>query len=377
MNNLDFWSEQITSWLNMGHAAPKRMICVIDDDDEYDTICDLMEDQDEYSPISYLIRNKIPVHDVSEQWYLYPDKPVIIVGSAPMLLSRALNRGYGMSADLWPIVFGLLHNDSIWCMKHGNKTCDALQQSRKRLGTHNSFQYVHNHKPTLQKNIDVQIQRFFDTSNGRHTDVEYLTGEKFPPAERLKVRKQTRKKLWVSLADHSSHTVINMQNICKNIQLGRHTKDLLHAARHHDWAKSHPVFQNALLVELSDSERALRGGTMWAKRRPRINMNVHGFSHDLVGGAAMMCDENHSDLSRYLVMAHHGRYRTGIQDIKDSLPVTDLGGKIIKDKIDIDLSAQKYGSMVAKLYKNHGPYILAYLEALLRVADIRSSIQLQ
>ncbi len=33
-----------------------------------------------------------------------------------MLLSRALNRGYGMSRYRWPIHFGLLNNDCLWVM---------------------------------------------------------------------------------------------------------------------------------------------------------------------------------------------------------------------------------------------------------------------
>ena len=30
-----------------------------------------------------------------KQWYLYPERPQIIIGTQDMLLSRALNRGYG------------------------------------------------------------------------------------------------------------------------------------------------------------------------------------------------------------------------------------------------------------------------------------------
>jgi CRISPR-associated endonuclease/helicase Cas3 len=33
-----------------------------------------------------------------------------------MLLSRALNRGYGMSRYRWPMHFGLLNNDCLWVL---------------------------------------------------------------------------------------------------------------------------------------------------------------------------------------------------------------------------------------------------------------------
>lgn len=49
-------------------------------------------------------------------WDLYPEKPGVLIGTQDILLSRALNRGYGMSRYRWPIHFGLLNNDSLWVM---------------------------------------------------------------------------------------------------------------------------------------------------------------------------------------------------------------------------------------------------------------------
>ena len=49
-------------------------------------------------------------------WDLYPERPAIIIGTQDMLLSRALNRGYGMSRYRWPMHFGLLNNDCLWVM---------------------------------------------------------------------------------------------------------------------------------------------------------------------------------------------------------------------------------------------------------------------
>lgn len=47
-------------------------------------------------------------------WDLYPERDAILIGTQDMLLSRALNRGYGMSRYRWPIHFGLLNNDCLW-----------------------------------------------------------------------------------------------------------------------------------------------------------------------------------------------------------------------------------------------------------------------
>lgn len=49
-------------------------------------------------------------------WDIYPDREAILIGTQDMLLSRALNRGYGMSRYRWPMHFGLLNNDALWVM---------------------------------------------------------------------------------------------------------------------------------------------------------------------------------------------------------------------------------------------------------------------
>ncbi len=49
-------------------------------------------------------------------WDIWPEKPAILIGTQDMLLSRALNRGYGMSRYRWPMHFGLLNNDCLWVM---------------------------------------------------------------------------------------------------------------------------------------------------------------------------------------------------------------------------------------------------------------------
>lgn len=50
------------------------------------------------------------------EWDIYPEKPAILIGTQDMLLSRALNRGYGMARARWPMHFALLNNDALWVM---------------------------------------------------------------------------------------------------------------------------------------------------------------------------------------------------------------------------------------------------------------------
>jgi len=65
------------------------------------------------------LSNAVGVHvlmggEDAGEWDIYPERPAILVGTQDMLLSRALNRGYGMSRYRWPMHFGLLNNDCLW-----------------------------------------------------------------------------------------------------------------------------------------------------------------------------------------------------------------------------------------------------------------------
>ena len=77
----------------------------------------------------------------ADEWYLYPEKPAILIGTQDMLLSRALNRGYAASRFHWPIDFGLLNNDSLWVfdepqlMANGVSTSAQFAGLRQALGT--------------------------------------------------------------------------------------------------------------------------------------------------------------------------------------------------------------------------------------------------
>jgi len=49
-------------------------------------------------------------------WHLFPDECAVLIGTQDMLLSRALNRGYGAARARWPMDFGLLNQDCLWVM---------------------------------------------------------------------------------------------------------------------------------------------------------------------------------------------------------------------------------------------------------------------
>lgn len=77
----------------------------------------------------------------TEDWRLRPDQPAIIVGTIDMLLSRALNRGYGEGRYNWPIPFALVSNDAHWILDEVQLLGPALATTRQldalrtKLGT--------------------------------------------------------------------------------------------------------------------------------------------------------------------------------------------------------------------------------------------------
>ena len=71
-------------------------------------------------------------------WHLYPEHPAVLIGTQDMLLSRALNRGYGAPRARWPMEFGLLNQDCLWVMDEvqlmdvGLATSGQLQAFRRQ-----------------------------------------------------------------------------------------------------------------------------------------------------------------------------------------------------------------------------------------------------
>jgi CRISPR-associated endonuclease/helicase Cas3 len=74
-------------------------------------------------------------------WDIHPEREAILIGTQDMLLSRALNRGYGASRYRWPIPFALLNNDCLWVldeiqlMGSGLANTTQLQAFRRSLKT--------------------------------------------------------------------------------------------------------------------------------------------------------------------------------------------------------------------------------------------------
>ncbi len=74
--------------------------------------------------------------EADDRWHLRPEAEAVLVGTQDMLLSRALNRGYGAPRARWPMEFALLHTDALWVLDEvqlmdvGLTTSSQLQSFR-------------------------------------------------------------------------------------------------------------------------------------------------------------------------------------------------------------------------------------------------------
>ncbi|WP_026272801.1 CRISPR-associated helicase/endonuclease Cas3 [Salinispora pacifica] len=170
----------------------------------------------------------------------------------------------------------------------------------------------------------------------------------------------------------------------------------------HDAGKCHDAWQEALCALAPREERErVELGRPWAKSavNGRLNFPRDGsFRHELVSLLlldgplrALLESTDAPDLVRYLVLAHHGKLRLQVRGPDDTDAETLLGlknGETVQfpdllgqpaGELTVDLDQFSFGGdsswtrTALGLRDRYGPFILAYLETLVRVADWRAS----
>jgi CRISPR-associated endonuclease/helicase Cas3 len=173
------------------------------------------------------------------------------------------------------------------------------------------------------------------------------------------------------------------------------------AARWHDVGKAlerevngDPLrpFQNMLLKAGVPEDGAPLAGVFYAKSNRRGGP-PSGFRHEVASALAYLAQPDADELVAYLVMAHHGKVRTlpapwdedGSADANGVRPNDRVPPGVIPsggsgEPVDLDplrfLSSPTHSGWqgrVGHLLDRLGPFGLAYLEALVRVADWRAS----
>ncbi len=208
----------------------------------------------------------------------------------------------------------------------------------------------------------------------------------------------------IEIARHLSDVADEARQLCTALQEEKNDQVIV-AGRWHDVGKTHEVFQNTL----HSCDEAANG--LLAKSPCRGKHERPGFRHELASMLAWLergelddqgsHDRLDGDLIAYLIAAHHGkvrmslrawpnerepedpgrRYARGVwQD--DELPAIDLDGKQKIGPVTLDLALMEMGrgemgrswrERTETLLAEYGPFYLAWLETLVRIADWRAS----
>lgn len=256
---------------------------------------------------------------------------------------------------------------------------------------------------------------------GYDSELGFVPGHKvavsvIPPAEvntddRYDGDTLTQIGCWVSLPVHLADVAADATALCQSLQVDSIlSRAIVEAGRWHDLGKAHEAFQNALV----GSGNAPEANLPWAKSNGRGRLNYKTltgsdeqprkhFRHELASMLAWLQhgprDEQH-DLIAFLIAAHHGKVRMGLRALPDEneppetdrlyargvwdgdiLPALRFDGRDVPsttlhlDLMQLGESAQgpSWATRTQRLLQQHGPFRLAWLEALVRIADWRAS----
>ena len=213
----------------------------------------------------------------------------------------------------------------------------------------------------------------------------------------------------VSLSAHLGHVAQEAEALCDALEVDSKTRTaIVRAARWHDLGKAHRVFQNTMRRGLEPHE--FPDDVLLAKttRKNLRHEQRPYFRHELASALAFLAHEKWSreaDLVAYLVAAHHGKVRMNLRALPrerapsdedrtgtrfargiwegDELRPLDLGGGERWEGGGLALSVMELGwdeetreswtERTRDLLARFGPFRLAWMEALVRVADWRAS----
>jgi CRISPR-associated endonuclease/helicase Cas3 len=214
---------------------------------------------------------------------------------------------------------------------------------------------------------------------------------------------------WVRLAQHSedtrNHAAALLSVIAPGLPGGT-ARSVVTAAYLHDVGKAHRIWQDAL-CSLAPEERQdeIAGGRPWAKSGVDAPLLFEGgvaFRHELASLLildgplrGLLVNAPDPDLARYLVLAHHGKLRVQVRDageaatdrlfglqqgaVTDIPPLLGQPATQLTENLDqFPLGGDGAWTRTALgLRDRYGPFVLAYLETVVRIADWRASAGLE
>lgn len=211
---------------------------------------------------------------------------------------------------------------------------------------------------------------------------------------------------WLTLDQHSHDVRRHAEALLAAIRPrlpGGVAEAVVRAGYAHDAGKVHEIWQEALCrLAGADGYAQRMADRPWAKSAVQGRLRYRdgvAFRHELVSMLlldgplrGLLSGIGDPDLVRYLVLAHHGKLRMQVRApgeleedrllglaAGETLRVHDLLGQ--SGEMTVDLEQFTYGGerswtrTALALRDRYGPFLLAYLEALVRIADWRASAE--
>jgi len=237
------------------------------------------------------------------------------------------------------------------------------------------------------------------------TRVAPLPREEEPrPAEDYDSDWRSRQVHAVALERHLLDVEDEARALCDALEVGGERGAIERAARWHDVGKAHPVFQKTL-----KSCTAVAGIAGALAKSPCSGRHERRrFRHELASVLAWIDQhdgQDDADLVAYLIAAHHGKVRLGLRSLPeedapddpgkrfargvwdgDRLPGLQIGDReTVRDavlRLDVaelggGATGRSWAERTQGLVERLGPFRLAWMEALVRVADWRASAREQ
>ena len=204
----------------------------------------------------------------------------------------------------------------------------------------------------------------------------------------------------IELPDHLANAARVAQALCD--RLAEANPAVVRAARWHDVGKGHAVFQ-ATMTACAEMPQGNGNGRLWAKSRCRGARHQRPyFRHELASALAWLeahDGEEDANLIAYLIAAHHGKVRLSLRAMPDEreapggkryargiwegdrLPALTFDGeqapattlRLALMELGEGVQGPSWTARTQALLTAQGPFRLAWLEALVRIADWRAT----